>query len=224
MRLRKEVGRKASAFKNTAMSEGGRKEVGRKRRKDWMLSVSEGPRYSHDSAQNLAVVLFAWCLICTASLTSISMVDIGSFWGNDANLRMCTWLAVPLLMFLFGYRKLLRNTLPWLNRWHVQWLYLRVYIHHADYVWSCSTAVQIVFSFPFSTFWPVSRHPSYHNFLIFIMLLNIVLWVLLESWGISTARHTTSHVRWARICDFPRSCCMDALTLISQQIWSRWTP
>ena len=59
MRLRKEVGRKASAFKNTAMSEGGRKEVGRKRRKDWMLSVSEGPRYSHDSAQNLAVVFFA---------------------------------------------------------------------------------------------------------------------------------------------------------------------
>ena len=58
MRLRKEVGRKASAFKNTAMSEGGRKEVGRKRRKDWMLSVSEGPRYSHDSAQNLVVVFF----------------------------------------------------------------------------------------------------------------------------------------------------------------------
>ena len=52
MRLRKEVGRKASAFKNTAMSEGGRKEVGRKRRKDWMLSVSEGPRYSYDSARN----------------------------------------------------------------------------------------------------------------------------------------------------------------------------
>ena len=59
MRLRKEVGRKASAFKNTAMSEGGRKEVGRKRRKAWMLSVSEGPRYSHDSAQNLVVVFFA---------------------------------------------------------------------------------------------------------------------------------------------------------------------
>ena len=58
MRLRKEVGRKASAFKNTAMSEGERKEVGRKRRKDWRLSVSEGPRYSHDSAQNLVVVFF----------------------------------------------------------------------------------------------------------------------------------------------------------------------
>ena len=62
MRLRKEVGRKASAFKNTAMSEGGRKEVGRKRRKDWMLSVSEGPRYSYDSAQN-----FSCRILCVMS-------------------------------------------------------------------------------------------------------------------------------------------------------------
>ena len=59
MRLRKEVGRKASALQNTEMSEGGWKGVGRKRWKDWMLSVSEGPRYSHDSAQNSVVVLFA---------------------------------------------------------------------------------------------------------------------------------------------------------------------
>ena len=82
MRLRKEVGRKASAFKNTAMSEGGRKDVGRKRRKDWMLSVSEGPRYSHDSDQNLVVVFFVWCLIRTASLTCLRKGDMGSCWGS----------------------------------------------------------------------------------------------------------------------------------------------